>query len=113
MSPPILAPFLIGERAIVPDHLSGIYRGGHVPPDPFSYSKSVGGDTPGDGRSWRPITRVGVFTPKTRQLLCKPSGTRHRCGLRRLPRTGRVMTNGAPSNCTVPRRQKTGGLALG
>ena len=35
---------------VVPDHFSGMNRGGNVPPDPDPYSKSVGGDTPGDGR---------------------------------------------------------------
>ena len=57
-----------GTNTVVPDDLSGIHQGGNVPPDCDSYSKSVGGDTPCDGRSWRPIASVCVLLPKIRRF---------------------------------------------
>ena len=57
-----------GRNTVVPDGLSGICQGGNVPPDRDLYSKSVRGDTPCDGRSWRPIASVCVLLPKIRRL---------------------------------------------
>jgi hypothetical protein len=65
MSPPIFQPILVGESTGFPDHFSGIYQGGNVPPDPDPYSKSVGGDTPGDGRMVGVQSLVSVsFSPR-------------------------------------------------
>ena len=52
------------------DHFSGNYQGGNVPPDLDSYSKSVGGDTPGDGRIVGVQSRVSVsLSPRSDGLI--------------------------------------------
>src|ERR1700761_5813241 len=57
-----------GRNMVVPDRFSGICQGGNVPPDCDLYSKSVGGDTPCDGRNARPIASVYVLLPKIRRF---------------------------------------------
>ena len=54
---------------VLPDHFSGIFRGGNFPPDLDLYSKSVRGDTPGDGRMVGVQSLVPVsFSPRSDDL---------------------------------------------
>jgi hypothetical protein len=55
-----------GGRPVLPDHFSGIYQGGNVPPDRDLYSKSVGGDTPCEGHMDSGPSLVSVsFSPRS------------------------------------------------
>ena len=58
-----------GKMPVLPDHFSGNYQGGNVPPDLDLYSKSVRGDTPGDGRMAGVQSLVPVsFSPRPDDL---------------------------------------------
>jgi hypothetical protein len=69
-----------GRNTVVPDGLSGIRQGGNVPPDRDLYSKSVGGDTPCDGRSSRPIASVCVLSPRSDGLTMQADRGTSLCG---------------------------------